>query len=205
MNTKFQVLKLFASLLRYPGREYASTVESLLDELDESSPAHTALNELLKFVRGKSRLQLEEEFTHTFDINAAVSLDVGFHLFGLAYKRGEFLVKVREALREAGLNEGTELPDHLPNLLELAAAMDEERATALVQECIFPAIQRMTGVVTAGGFHLALIALRVFLDEHFRCVVLLFEQSDEARAATGDYVYAPMELDELQTGVARHE
>lgn len=207
MSARLEILKLFAPLLRYPNAGYAAHVQYLLAALPRGGTASAPLQGLLAFVRSKTTLELQDEYTRCFDINPAISLDIGFHLFGLAYKRGEFLVKVREALRETGLSEGTELPDHLPTLLELAAALGEERGTSLIEECVFPAIERMfKSVALPAQSFLPLAALREFLKEHFRCVVLLIQEADEAaRQATEGYVYTPMELDELQTGVARHE
>lgn len=206
MSNRLTILKDFAPLLRYPGPDYATRVDRLLSRLGPESKASPALGSLLDFARSRPQLALEEEYTRTFDINPSVTLDVGFHLFGLAYKRGEFLVKVREGLREVGLTEGTELPDHLPTLLELASVLDESRALPLVEECVFPAIERMCkGFPSPSGFQIALAALREHLRSCFQCVVLLIEESSvEERATAQAYVYAPMELDDLQTGVARH-
>ncbi len=206
MSCRLAILKDFAPLLRYPGPDYSMRVDRLLSRIGPESKAAPALGGLLDFARSRPPLGLEEEYTRTFDINPTVTLDVGFHLFGLAYKRGEFLVKVREGLREVGLAEGTELPDHLPTLLELASVLDEVRALPLVGECIFPAVERMCrSLATPAGFQLALAGLREYLRSHFQCVVLLIEESsDEERAEAQAYVYAPMELDDLQTGVARH-
>lgn len=207
MCARLQILAKFAPLLRYPGQDYARRITALIDALPATSNAIEPLRKLAEFLQGATALQREEEYTRTFDINPSVTLDVGFHLFGLAYKRGEFLVKIREALRQVGMNEGTELPDHLPTLLELAAALGEDEGTSLIEECVFPAVARMAQAVgeSARGFLLPLCALHAFLAEHFRCVLHLIEDAGaEASAATQAYVYAPIELDELQTGVPRH-
>ena len=73
--------------------------------------------------------ELEELYTRTFDINPVCSLEVGWHLFGEDYNRGAFLVRMRGLLREHGIEEGAELPDHLESVLRvLDAFVKRDRA-----------------------------------------------------------------------------
>ena len=67
--------------------------------------------------------ELEETYARTFDINPACALEVGWHLFGEEYARGLFLVRLRGEMREHGVEESSELPDHITHVLALIAAM----------------------------------------------------------------------------------
>ncbi len=90
---------------------------------------------------------LEELFTRTFDGNAERALEAGWHLHGESPSRGRFLVRMRELLREHGLAEGVELPDHLTNLLCLLERADGELARELAREALLPALSKI-----AAGF-----------------------------------------------------
>lgn len=207
MAASFEILKSFAPLLRYPDAGYAGRVKALLDACAGEPTVQVDLNGLLEFTNKRTILDLEEEFTRTFDINPAVTLDVGFHLFGLAYKRGEFLVKMRQGLARCNMDQGTELADHLPTLLDLAAALPSEDGLALVEECIAPAVKRMVEGLPEGnrGFAHSVAALHAYLAANYRCAdVADPDLQDEAHDITQGYEYSPGDLDDLHLGVSRH-
>lgn len=87
--------------------------------------------------------ELEETYTRAFDMNPSSSLDIGWHLFGETYKRGSFMANLRQSLREHGIPEGTELPDHLPTVLRLLPALPVEDARDLTRDCILPALAKL--------------------------------------------------------------
>jgi hypothetical protein len=65
-------------------------------------------------------------------------------MFGDDYKRGELLVNLSREHGEAGLDCGTELPDHLPNVLRLIARwQDRELVLEFVEEILHPALEMM--------------------------------------------------------------
>ncbi|MBI3071389.1 MAG: molecular chaperone TorD family protein [Deltaproteobacteria bacterium] len=99
---------------------------SRLGVLALNPDAECGFPEFAEFVAGRDLRELEELYTSTFDIQGNVCLDVGYQLFGETYKRGQFIVKLRVALREAGVSEAGELPDHLPSVLRFLARRDEE-------------------------------------------------------------------------------
>lgn len=172
------ILPAFAPVLRYPQADYRARLARLIDELGPDEAATRILSEVREFAEGLDDLGLEEAYTQTFDINPAVTLDVGYHLFGLAYQRGEFLVKMQEGLRLCGMTQGTELADHLPLLLEMTGALEDEgMALALVEEVIAPAVKRMKEGFAKDrpGFGLSLYALHAYLEANYRCVEFYFQ------------------------------
>jgi nitrate reductase delta subunit len=116
---------LLASVVGYPGEQYVTKQVLCLEALAESDPeAAMPLGEFLDKTRGFSLEDLQELYAATFDLDPACSLEVGWHLFGENYERGEFLVKMRGELRRLGVAESTELPDHLTHALAALGHME---------------------------------------------------------------------------------
>jgi len=133
-----------AELLAYPGPDLACAAEETRDLLEQREPKaaeHAAA--FLEAVEPLSHEELEELYTRTFDLNPVCALDVGWHLFGEAYERGAFLVKMRELLARMGLAEGTELPDHLTSVLPAFGRMEPEEASELAASHLLPAMEKM--------------------------------------------------------------
>jgi nitrate reductase assembly molybdenum cofactor insertion protein NarJ len=85
----------------------------------------------------------QELYVQTFEFNPNCTLEIGWHLFGENYERGEFLVRMREQLRRYGIAEGSELPDHLTHLLILIGRMEHEEAAELAGQFLLPALAKI--------------------------------------------------------------
>jgi len=138
------LLPVLAEFLLYPD---PSSVERLASRVEEVSQLNRAVSERLRefvsFARSRSLTELQELFTRTFDLNPVCSLEVGWGLFGEDYRRGRFLAFVRGQLRENGIAESCELPDHLTHLLPLLARLQPEHARRLGREYVGPAVRKM--------------------------------------------------------------
>lgn len=163
-----------ARLLRYPHGGWQEVRRAIL--LCEIRIPHVAevarrLDNLREQLAPLGDHGAEELFARTFDINPAVSMDVGFQLHGLAYKRGEFLVRAGEAVARHGVSTHGELADHLPVMLDLAAAMDAGERRELVENCIAPAVRRMASGLPqeSAGYGEAIHAVDAFLRANFGC------------------------------------
>lgn len=135
-----------ADLLEYPGDAYLETLESVLrDFQDEPYGAGVSANVMLfrEVITGKDLGELQEIYTRTFDINPVCSLNIGWHLYGENYTRGAFLVTARELLRRYGIQEGTDLPDHLGSLLRLLPLLAREESAAFSRTYLLPSIRKM--------------------------------------------------------------
>lgn len=87
---------------------------------------------------------MQELFTRTFDVQAITTLDLGYVLFGDDYKRGELLANLNREHGQHHNDCGSELADHLPNVLRLLPLLeDEDLLTELVQEIVAPAVSQM--------------------------------------------------------------
>jgi len=131
----------FAALLRYPDGALTQSCATALAAVDPETRLR-----LLPFTEAVRRLAptaREELFTQTFDINPVCCLEVAWHLYGEDYARGAFLVRMRQLLRQAGVEETAELPDHLCHLLPLLGRLPSAEADELATRFVLPALERM--------------------------------------------------------------
>lgn len=131
-------MELFASLFQYPCDGYRAEAARCTEAY--RSPE---LEQFARRISGLSTEQLQELYIQTFDLNPDCALDIGWHLFGENYERGEFLVKVRGEMRRYGVPESAELPDHLTHVLPLMARMEESDAAEFTAAFLLPALAKM--------------------------------------------------------------
>lgn len=132
---------LFAQLLAYPSDATKSALERCRDA--PLGDAASALNAFREQVAPLTTEELQELYVRTLDLNPTCSLEVGWQLFGENYSRGEFLVAMRQTLRRLGVDESTELPDHLTHVLAALGRMEASEATGFVGEFLLPAVEKM--------------------------------------------------------------
>lgn len=134
-----------AGLLRYPDESWRQRLDACESRLRSEAPALVPLFEDFRGrVAGLSAEAMQELFTRTFDLNPVCTPEVGWHLFGEQYERGEFLVKMRGLMRHFEIPEDTELPDHLTHVLEVLGEMEPEGAQEFAAACVFPALDKMS-------------------------------------------------------------
>lgn len=162
---------LLAELLEYPTASLAATARQAVFSVRGRCPeAELALVAFEAHVSGRDVRDLEEAYAGVFDFSPARALDLGYQLFGETYKRGVFLVKMKEAVRRHAIDPGTELPDHLPVVLRLLAVLPpHEEPKALVEEVILPAVEKVLRSFEedTGGYRSALSALKAALMSDF--------------------------------------
>jgi len=143
-----------ACLFEYPESDYPARVQRVCELLERRCPPAAAeLNAFAKALPSQQSSfspqelhEMQEIFTRSFDVQSITTLSVGYIVFGDDYKRGELLVNLNREHREAGVDCGSELPDHLPNVLRLIARWrDREIVTEFVEEILHPALERMVG------------------------------------------------------------
>ena len=128
--------EVFAGLLEYPDEQWAVPI-GIGGETDALANFRCGIEEL-------TLNDLQELYTRTFDLNPVCALEIGYHLFGENYKRGEFLANLRETEASFELGQEHQLPDYLPVLLRLLTKLqDEELRSSLIGECLIPAIDKM--------------------------------------------------------------
>ena len=137
--------KILASLLEYPGDGWNTNLGRCNQWLTIQEPSVAA-----QFGGFRHRVlelpiwKVQELYTQTFDLNPVCTLDIGYHVFGENYKRGELLAGLRETEAPYELGQANQLPDYLPVLLRLLVRLeDEELRLALIGEIVIPALDRM--------------------------------------------------------------
>jgi nitrate reductase delta subunit len=109
----------------------------------------------------------QELYVQSFEFNPACTLEIGWHLFGENYERGEFLVRMREQLRRFGIAESTELPDHLTYLLALIPRMDRGEAAELVGQSVLPALGKIREALKENPYAVLIAGITEALEADF--------------------------------------
>jgi len=161
------IYNVLVALLTYPEADYPQRIEASVQVAPE--PCREQLEAFAARMQGLRTDQLQELFTQTFDLNPMCSLELGWHLFGENYERGLLLVRVRQELRRHGLEESTELPDHLTHVLRLVERMEHETAADFVAACVLPALEKMLQALRdkENPFENVLLAVRNLLHSQF--------------------------------------
>lgn len=133
-----------SALFSYPGSDCYQHAHKCGQALRTApAGAYSEFQKFLAGVSGLSKEELQELFTRTFDLNPMCTLEIGWQLYGEDYQRGEFLVKMRQHLREYGIPESGELPDHLSHALALLARLENAEAVEFACGYVLPAIDKM--------------------------------------------------------------
>jgi nitrate reductase assembly molybdenum cofactor insertion protein NarJ len=145
MVQRLQKYSILAGLFDYPDQKTDDWIRLTNDLLHANNPAATTT--FLQFqqtILGMDLHSREEYFINTFEVEALISMDLGYILFGEDYKRGNFLAMMQQEQISAGNDLGSELADHLPNVMRLLPLMsDQEVAEELAYSIILPAIREI--------------------------------------------------------------
>jgi len=110
---------------------------------------------------------MQELYVQTFEFNPACTLEIGWHIFGENYERGEFLVRMREQLRRHGIAESPELPDHLCHILPLLDRLDAEEAADLVGQFVLPALAKIKDALDGSAYQDLVVATATRLETDY--------------------------------------
>lgn len=134
-----------AEVFRYPSPEREHFINEWRKIVWEFCPElEPELEQFIAHIGQKSVAEQQEYYISTFDVQALCFLDIGYVLYGEDYNRGVFLAYMKREQREAGNDCGSELPDHLPNVLTLLPKIkDTVLAEELIVSMMIPALQRM--------------------------------------------------------------
>lgn len=118
-----RTLKALSLVLSYPTRELQKAMPEIGGVLSAERrltvAARRNLRPLLDALQARDIYELEEQYVTLFDRSRALSLNLFEHVHGESRDRGGAMVSLVETYREGGFEPATsELPDHLPVLLE---------------------------------------------------------------------------------------
>jgi nitrate reductase delta subunit len=118
------VYKLCSLALQYPDEELVAARGELAAAAAElaSGLAFGSLERFFAWFTDTAPLELARHYVQTFDLHKRSALYLTFYSLGDRRDRGLALLRLRKLYRAAGLpQEGSELPDYLPVMLEFAA------------------------------------------------------------------------------------
>jgi len=114
-------LSVCADALQYPAPDLHERLALSVHALPPG-PLRQALQTFLAQMALLSLGEWEELYTRTWDLDPLTPPYIGFHIWGEDYRRGNFLTQMQAACRQAGVETGGELPDHLAPVLRCIAA-----------------------------------------------------------------------------------
>ena len=136
MTKSFKALSV---LLSYPSVEMQQAVPEIADILTNegvlTAKAVKAMQPLLEYVQQKDIYEVQENFVLLFDRSRTLSLNLFEHVHGESRDRGPAMVDLLETYRAGGFDlVSTELPDHLPILLEFLSTRPMAEAKELLND-----------------------------------------------------------------------
>ena len=118
---KKSLLKVLSILLQYPEDVFIGSLEELQEavvEIPLKEHREKCVN-FLDYLVNNPLIRLQEEYTATFDLNPATSLNLTYHKWGDARERGSVLSHLNHLYHKAGYDSSDDdLPDYLPLVLE---------------------------------------------------------------------------------------
>jgi nitrate reductase molybdenum cofactor assembly chaperone NarJ/NarW len=189
MKTTAHPYELYATLLDYPTEGLMATVDRCLAELARRNAIEAAetLEGFAARIAGKNVWELEELYARVFDLSPERCLDLGYQVFGETYKRGSFLVKMKQAALAHDLGGTVELPDHLTVVLRLLPRLAPiEEPGELVSEAVLPTIEKVLRTFSddGGGYRALLDSLKRLLMADFGVTVVDVPREAEPASAT---------------------
>jgi nitrate reductase molybdenum cofactor assembly chaperone NarJ/NarW len=146
---KNRTLKALSLMLSYPTAELQGAMPEigavLADDIRLSAATRLALQRLAHDIGQGDLFDVQESYVMLFDRSRTLSLNLFEHVHGESRDRGGAMVSLIEAYRAAGFEPATtELPDHLPVLLEFLST----RPTAEAQETLADAAHIFDAIAT---------------------------------------------------------
>jgi len=142
VRTAARSLRALARLLAYPDAALRAHLGELLDALRTEQRLNDArlagLSRLVSQLEGADGYEVESDYVELFDRGRATSLHLFEHVHGDSRERGQAMVDLVQTYEQAGLHlqpdNGGELPDYLPLVMEFASTLDASAAQGFTGE-----------------------------------------------------------------------
>ena len=145
LQTHQDLCRQFAVLLSYPAINLRKATADCLELLQASRPdAADQLHPFCAFLAASDQARIEEVFTGTFDLQPLCHPYVGYQLCGESQQRTLFLMKLQELYRQHDYRCGSELPDHLGEMLRFIGITDDQICRReLIADGLLPALEKL--------------------------------------------------------------
>ena len=123
------LLKVLSILLQYPDDEFIQSFAELKEAVEEIPQVEQRQKCMifLNYLSNTPLIRLQQEYTATFDLNPATSLNLTYHKWGDGRERGNALLGFHQLYATGGYDiTSCELPDYLPMLLEFLSINHQE-------------------------------------------------------------------------------
>lgn len=142
-------LQSLAPLFRYPDRSYdeaLGTARRSAGEADENAGA--ALERFARELAPLADSQRQVTYTSTFDLAPFCSPYIGAHLFGAESRdRACLMIGLRSSYHRSGTSDGSELPDHLAEVLQYATMFEDDEWRSLRRLLLLPSLAMMEEIL----------------------------------------------------------
>jgi len=140
--TPARSLRALARLLAYPDAALRSHLADVLGALREEQRLGDArlvgLARLVSQLSASDAYEVESDYVELFDRGRATSLHLFEHVHGDSRERGQAMVDLVQTYEQAGLHlnpdNGGELPDYLPLVMEFASTLEAGAAQGFTGE-----------------------------------------------------------------------
>lgn len=134
-----RTLKALSLLLSYPSAELQAATDEIGGVISADArmaPAtRDALRRLTRMIGSGDLYDVQETYVTLFDRSRSLSLNLFEHVHGESRDRGGAMVSLLETYLDAGFDPVTsELPDHLPVLLEFLATRPQAEAKDILED-----------------------------------------------------------------------
>ncbi|MDE0345397.1 MAG: nitrate reductase molybdenum cofactor assembly chaperone [Boseongicola sp.] len=134
-----RTLKSLSLTLSYPTQDLKAAMQEIGDVFDSdrrlSGSTRKSLRQLAQELRSRDIYELEERYVGLFDRSRTLSLNLFEHVHGESRDRGGAMVSLLETYRAGGFDLATtELPDHLPVVLEFLSMRPRREAQEVLAD-----------------------------------------------------------------------
>ncbi|RFC67580.1 MULTISPECIES: nitrate reductase molybdenum cofactor assembly chaperone [Mesorhizobium] len=181
-----KTFKALSALLSYPSSDLQQAVPAIRAVLGEGllpQSAVAALEPLLLSLENKDIYDLQERYVLLFDRSRTLSLNLFEHVHGESRDRGGAMVDLLETYRAGGFDlAGTELPDHLPVLLEFLSTRPVAEAREILADAghiLIALAERLARRETAYAAALEALVAFISADPRTEEAQVLLSQPDD--------------------------
>lgn len=179
-----KTFKILSLLLSYPEADLQEAIPELRAVLrSEGLVAPETLAGLLADLESGDLFELQERYVLLFDRSRTLSLNLFEHIHGESRDRGGAMVDLLESYRAGGFDlSASELPDHLPVLLEYLSTRPLAEAREMLADAGHILVALAERLARRGAVYAPVLATLAKLAEapadSAEAVVLLAEQDD---------------------------
>ena len=144
-----QICRKFSALLSYPDASVQATAAACQQLLQQNRPeVAPQLQGFVTALAETDQARIEEIFTSTFDLQPLCHPFVGYQLCGESQQRTMFLMKLQEVYRQHDYSAGSELPDHISEMLRFISRIDDQVCRdELINDGLLPALEKIIAAI----------------------------------------------------------